>query len=360
MTDRAIAWVRQQSALTPDRPFFMYFAPGATHAPHHVPLDWADRYKGQFDDGWDALRERIFARAEAARRRAARRRAHGPPRRDPGLGRHARRAQAGPGPPDGGVRRLPRAHRPPRRPADRRDRRAGRADEHARLLHRRRQRGVGRGPHQRQLQRVPVLQRRRGAGDPRVPGGRASTSSARRRPTTTSPWAGRMRWTRPTSGPSRSPRTGAARATARSSTGREGIAAKGEVRDQFHHVIDVAPTVLEAAGIPAPEMVNGVPQMPVHGVSMGYSFDDAPAPRPSPHAVLRDRRQPRHLPRGLDGRHEARDAVDRHGRAAGLRRRRVGAVLARRLDAVPRPLRRRCPTSCASCRRCSSRRRASY
>ena len=61
MTDRAIAWARQSSALTPDRPFFMYFAPGATHAPHHVPLDWADRYKGQFDDGWDALRERIFA-----------------------------------------------------------------------------------------------------------------------------------------------------------------------------------------------------------------------------------------------------------------------------------------------------------
>ena len=46
MTDRAIAWVRQRSALTPDRPFFMYFAPGATHAPHHVPLEWADRYRG--------------------------------------------------------------------------------------------------------------------------------------------------------------------------------------------------------------------------------------------------------------------------------------------------------------------------
>ena len=43
MTDRAIAWVRQQTALTPDRPFFMYYAPGATHAPHHVPLEWADR-----------------------------------------------------------------------------------------------------------------------------------------------------------------------------------------------------------------------------------------------------------------------------------------------------------------------------
>ncbi len=62
LADRACAWVRQQKALMPDRPFFMYFAPGATHAPHHVPKEWADRYTGQFSDGWDALRERTFAR----------------------------------------------------------------------------------------------------------------------------------------------------------------------------------------------------------------------------------------------------------------------------------------------------------
>ena len=62
MTDKAIAWVRQQKALTPDKPFFVYYAPGATHAPHHVPREWADRYKGEFDDGWDVLRERILAR----------------------------------------------------------------------------------------------------------------------------------------------------------------------------------------------------------------------------------------------------------------------------------------------------------
>ena len=62
MTDKAIKWVRQQKALMADKPFFVYFAPGAAHAPHHVPKEWADRYKGQFDDGWDALRERTFAR----------------------------------------------------------------------------------------------------------------------------------------------------------------------------------------------------------------------------------------------------------------------------------------------------------
>src|SRR6187401_2628414 len=62
MTDRAIAWVNQQKALMPDKPFFVYFAPGATHAPHHVPREWADKYKGKFDAGWDQLREEIFAR----------------------------------------------------------------------------------------------------------------------------------------------------------------------------------------------------------------------------------------------------------------------------------------------------------
>ena len=62
MTDHAIAWVRQQKALMPDKPFFMYFAPGATHAPHQAPKAWIEKYQGHFDDGWDALRERIFAR----------------------------------------------------------------------------------------------------------------------------------------------------------------------------------------------------------------------------------------------------------------------------------------------------------
>ena len=62
MTDRAINWARQQKSLMPDKPFFMYFAPGATHAPHHVPTEWSDKYKGRFDGGWDVLREEILTR----------------------------------------------------------------------------------------------------------------------------------------------------------------------------------------------------------------------------------------------------------------------------------------------------------
>ena len=62
MTNQAISWVRFQQALTPEKPFFMYYAPGATHAPHHVPKDWIAKYKGKFDQGWDKMREETLER----------------------------------------------------------------------------------------------------------------------------------------------------------------------------------------------------------------------------------------------------------------------------------------------------------
>src|SRR5690348_4286804 len=62
LADKAIGYIRQQKAIAPDKPFFIYFAPGATHAPHHVPKDWVAKYKGRFDQGWDALREETFDR----------------------------------------------------------------------------------------------------------------------------------------------------------------------------------------------------------------------------------------------------------------------------------------------------------
>ena len=62
-------WISSaESAEAPNNPFFVYFAPGATHAPHHVPKEWADKYKGKFDAGWDALRDETFARQKEARR----------------------------------------------------------------------------------------------------------------------------------------------------------------------------------------------------------------------------------------------------------------------------------------------------
>ena len=62
MTNQAIKWTSAQKSLTPDKPFFTYFAPGATHAPHHVPKEWIAKYKGKFDQGWDKLREETLAR----------------------------------------------------------------------------------------------------------------------------------------------------------------------------------------------------------------------------------------------------------------------------------------------------------
>jgi arylsulfatase A-like enzyme len=62
MTDKAVAWIKYQKAMTPDKPFFVYFAPGATHAPHHVPQAWIAKWKGKFDQGWDKMREETFSR----------------------------------------------------------------------------------------------------------------------------------------------------------------------------------------------------------------------------------------------------------------------------------------------------------
>ena len=62
MTAKAVDWLRHHRAYSPDKPFLMYWAPGAVHGPHHIFKEWADKYKGNFDDGWDAMRERIFKR----------------------------------------------------------------------------------------------------------------------------------------------------------------------------------------------------------------------------------------------------------------------------------------------------------
>ena len=129
----------------PDKPFFVYFAPGATHAPHHVPQGVGRQVQGPVRPGLGRAARGDLRAAEGARRHPGRRRADRAPRRDPGLGRHARRAEAGARAADGGLRRLPRAHRPPRRPADRRARGPRGPRRHARLLHHRRQRRVGRG-----------------------------------------------------------------------------------------------------------------------------------------------------------------------------------------------------------------------
>ena len=125
LVDKAIEFIADSKQVAPDKPFFLYFAPGANHAPHQVPKEWADKYKGKFDDGWDAYREKVFARQKELGIVPQGRRAVAPRPRRAGVGRscpadekQAVRAH------DGGVRRLLRAHRSSHRPAARLPRRA--------------------------------------------------------------------------------------------------------------------------------------------------------------------------------------------------------------------------------------------
>ncbi len=94
LTDKAIGWIRQQKALLGDKPFFIYFAPGAVHAPHHVPKEWVDKYKGKFAHGWDQEREITFKRQKELGVIARRFGAHPSARGDPGLGRHGSRSSS--------------------------------------------------------------------------------------------------------------------------------------------------------------------------------------------------------------------------------------------------------------------------
>ena len=276
MTDKAINWVRSQKSLMPDKPFFAYFAPGAAHAPHHVPAEWADKYKGRFDAGWDALREETFARQKA-------------------LGVIPPEAELTPR-----HEQIPAWNDMPDelKPVLRRQMEvyAGFlefADHH-----------VGRLVDA--LDDLEVLDNTlvyyiigdngasaegtlngtfneminfNGAAAIETPefmmerlddfGGPDSYNHY------AVGWAHAMdtpyQWTKQVASHFGGTRNGTVVHWP------DGIKAKGEVRTQFSHVIDVAPTVLDAAGLAQPTFVHGVQQTPIQGVSMRYAFDDTGA-----------------------------------------------------------------------------------
>ena len=106
LADDAIGWLQQHKAFAPDKPFFMYWASGASHGPHQVPKEWADKYKGKFDDGWDKYRERVFRRAKTTGLDSAERAVDSATRHPCFVGLDPRRREAIPATPDGGVRRV--------------------------------------------------------------------------------------------------------------------------------------------------------------------------------------------------------------------------------------------------------------
>jgi arylsulfatase len=274
MTDQALAWIKYQNALTPDRPFFVYFAPGATHAPHHVPQEWIARWRGKFDQGWDMLRDEILAR-------------------------QIERGIV----PEG----TPLAPKPEAIP----DWESLSADE-KRLFTRQVEvfaayiemtdyeigRVVEAVGETGELDNTLVFLVY-GDNGTSAEGGRNGMFSEmtyfngvqetvpdmlkviekwggpETYPHMAAGWAVAFdtpyQWTKQVASDHGGTKVGMAIHWP------DRIKRGGELRTQFHHVIDIAPTILEAAGLPEPKSVNGTPQRPMDGVSMVYTFDDAGA-----------------------------------------------------------------------------------
>lgn len=276
LADRCIEWVRQQKSLMPDKPFFAYLAPGATHAPHHVFPEWADRYKGRFDQGWDALRAEIFARQKEI--------GVIPP--DAVLTERSDEIPAWDDMPDGLKPILARQMEIYAGFLEHVDVHMGRvvdAIEDLGLLDDTLiyyMVGDNGASAEGQLNGTfNELLTFNGVAGLETPEFLASKLEAFGGPEAYNHyavgWAHAMdtpyQWNKQVASHWGGTRNGLVVHWP------GGIEASGEIRDQFHHVIDVAPTLLDVAGLPEPTFVHGVMQHPMEGVSMRYSFDDAAA-----------------------------------------------------------------------------------
>jgi arylsulfatase A-like enzyme len=273
MTDKAIGWIRQQKALMGDKPFFVYFAPGATHAPHHVPEEWSAKYKGKFDQGWDNLREETFARQREL--------GVIPPEAE--LTARPEEIPAWEDMPDDLKPVLSRQMEVYAGFLEHTDHHIGRLVdaledlgilEDTLIYYINGDNGASaEGTPQGCFNELVILN---GALGLETTDFMVSKIDDFGTPAAYNHyavgWAHAMdtpyQWTKQVASHWGGTRNGTIVHWP------SGIQAKGEVRAQFHHAIDVAPTVLDVAGLPQPMTVHGVEQKPIEGVSMRYAFDD--------------------------------------------------------------------------------------
>jgi arylsulfatase A-like enzyme len=274
MTNQAISWVRFQKALSPDKPFFIYYAPGATHAPHQVPKKWIEKYKGKFDQGWDKMREWTLERQKK-------------------LGIVPQNTKLAPKPKD--IKDWDKLSADEKKLFARQmEVYAGFAEqtdyEAGRLISTIKDLGVMDNTI------IIFIAGDNGASAEGQMNGMYSEMTYFNAVPETVPEMLKHYddWGSPSTYPHFSAGWAVALDAPFSYTKQvasdfggtrngmiinwpAGIKAKGELRTQFGHVIDIAPTIYEITKIPAPTMVNGIKQNPIEGTSLAYTFNDAEA-----------------------------------------------------------------------------------
>ena len=272
LADRAIQFISDAKQVDPDKPFYLHFCTGATHAPHHVPKEWADRYKGVFDDGWDAYREKVFARQKEL----------GIIPQDAELSRHDPDVPEWESLSDDQRRLYARMMEVFAGFLSHTDHHIGRLLDHLESI----------GELENTLIMVISDNGASAEGGPTGTTNEAQFFNNAQEPFEDSlaaideiggpkyfnhyPWG----WTFAGNTPFRRWK----RETYRGGTSDpfivswpKRITANGEVREQYAHIIDMVPTVLDVLGIEPPATIRGVSQSPLHGMSFAHTFDDAAA-----------------------------------------------------------------------------------